>query len=129
MPNMFSKPVDKGQRTISLYSAQTPHGTFNGWGLSSLQQHNPINNHYNNSGTGTQNIISGNNTLNNSLNTTVGTGTNTNNKGDRQRGNYGLPSSNRYRRDSNSLVVIRPHSMILHYIRPHLMIPPHATTI
>jgi len=41
MPNIFSKPTDKGQRTIDIYKANTSQGVFSGWGLSSLQQHNP----------------------------------------------------------------------------------------
>ena len=38
MPNTFSKPTDKGQRTIDIYKAETAQGVFSGWGLSSLQQ-------------------------------------------------------------------------------------------
>ena len=101
MPNIFSKPTDKGQRTIDIYKANTSQGVFSGWGLSSLQQHNPTYNSYNN-GTGTQNIFSGNgNTFSNSLNTTVGSGTGTNNSSlATTKGNWGLPSTNRYRRDN-----------------------------
>jgi len=100
MPNTFSKPIDKGQRTIDIFKAETAQGVFSGWGLSSLQQHNPTYNSYNN-GTGTQNIFSGSgNTFNNSLNTTVGSGTGTNNSSLAPKGNWGLPSSNRYRRDN-----------------------------
>ena len=56
MPNTFSKTLDKGQRTIGIYKAQTSQGVLYslfGWGLSNLQQHNPTHNHYENSGTGT----------------------------------------------------------------------------
>ena len=41
MPNLFSKPLDKVQRTIGIYTAETSQGVFSGWGLSSQQQHNP----------------------------------------------------------------------------------------
>ena len=50
MPNTFSKTLDKGQRTIGIYKAQTSQGVFSGWGLSNLQQHNPTYNHYENTG-------------------------------------------------------------------------------
>ena len=91
MPNTFSKTLDKGQRTIGIYKAQTSQGVFSGWGLSNLQQHNPTYNHYENSGTGTQNLFSGSgNTFSNSLNTAVGTGTTTNSSTGRPQGNWGL---------------------------------------
>ena len=70
MPNTFSKTLDKGQRTIGIYKAQISQGVFSGWGLSSLQQNNPTYNHYENTGSGTQNLFSGSgNTFSNSLNT------------------------------------------------------------
>ena len=53
MPNILRYPTNKCQRTIDIYKAETAQGVFSGWGLSSLQQHNPTYNSYNN-GTGSK---------------------------------------------------------------------------